>query len=95
MYHWLGCQKGGKIVAKKWIVVVMVLVLITSGFNICAIADCRSDCENEYESDIKSCKDQNDDPSDAEDLQTCMDDANKEYQSCINDCEGSSQEDDQ
>ncbi len=79
-------------IAKKWLTFVVVFMLITSGLNIRAIADCRSDCDNEYESDIKSCKDQNDDPSDAEDLKTCMDDAGNQYQSCIDECQESSQE---
>ena len=50
-------------------------------------ADCKSDCQTEYESEITSCKAQYDDPEDADDLQSCLDNAKTEYGSCVNDCE--------
>ncbi len=72
---------------RKWIIVVFVFLLTFSGYSFCAIAGCKSDCQNDYESEIESCKDQHDDPSDADSLQTCTDDAKREYQSCIDECE--------
>jgi hypothetical protein len=50
-------------------------------------ADCKSDCQSEYESEITSCKTQYSDPEDADDLQMCLDDAKSEYASCNNECE--------
>ena len=52
-----------------------------------ARADCRSECQDEYESEIKSCKDLYDNPEDADELQTCIDSANGDYSSCIDECE--------
>ena len=52
-----------------------------------AWADCKSDCQNDYQSEVNSCKAQFSDPDDAEDLTTCMDDARREYESCLEECE--------
>ena len=52
-----------------------------------AWADCKSDCQDEYQSEVNSCKEQYDDPDDADELQTCLNDARRGYESCINDCE--------
>ena len=54
-----------------------------------AWADCKSDCRDEYESAIKSCKEQYDDPDEADELQNCLDSANGDYGSCIDECEDS------
>jgi len=54
-------------------------------------ADCKSECRDEYESAVKSCKEQYNDPDDADDLQMCLDDATSEYDSCIAECEDSTQ----
>ena len=54
-----------------------------------AWADCKSDCQNEYESAVKWCKEQYGDPEDADELQTCIDSANGDYGSCIDECEDS------
>ena len=54
-----------------------------------AWADCRSDCEDEYQSEAKSCRNLHDDPNDPDDVgefEVCMDSAEKEYQSCISEC---------
>ncbi len=56
-----------------------------------AWADCKSDCQNEYESAITSCKEQYNDPGDADDLQKCLDDAKGNYDSCVDECEDSTQ----
>ncbi len=53
-----------------------------------AWADCKSDCQNEYESAVKSCKEQYD-PDDADELQMCLDSAKGDYDSCIDECEDS------
>jgi len=52
-----------------------------------AWSDCKSDCQNEYQSDVESCKAQLDDPDDAQELQICMDDAKSEYELCFGECE--------
>ena len=72
---------------KKWIIVVFIFVLIIFGFSLRSVAGCKSDCREEYESEVESCEDQYDDPGDAGMLQKCIDDARREYQSCIDECE--------
>ena len=52
-----------------------------------AWADCKSDCRNEYESAVKSCKEQDNDPDDADELQSCLDAAKGDYESCMDECE--------
>ena len=56
-----------------------------------AWADCKSDCQKEYESMVKSCREQYDDPDDADELQICFDSAKGDYDSCIDECEDSTQ----
>ena len=56
-----------------------------------AWADCKSDCQEGYESEIKSCKEQYADPEDAAELQACIDSANEAYGSCVDECEDSTQ----
>jgi len=73
--------------AKKWSIVFFVFVLIIFGFSLRSIAGCKSDCFDQYQSEVESCRDQYDDPRDAGMLQTCIDDAKREYQSCIDECE--------
>jgi len=73
--------------SKRWMIVVLIFVLILFGFNLRSIAGCKSDCQNEYESAVESCKEQHDDPDDADMLKSCMDDAKSEYESCISECE--------
>ena len=65
------------------IFVTVVLILFGSQ----AWADCRSDCQKDYQSWVESCKAQYNDPDDAEDLTSCMDDAKNEYESCLQECE--------
>jgi hypothetical protein len=52
-----------------------------------AWAGCKSDCQDEYESEVQSCREQHDDPDEADMLQMCIENAKSEYQSCINECE--------
>jgi hypothetical protein len=49
-------------------------------------AGCISDCKDEYDSGVQSCKLLYDNLDDAEDLQMCIQDAKDEYQSCIDEC---------
>jgi outer membrane murein-binding lipoprotein Lpp len=49
-------------------------------------AGCISDCKDDYDSAVQSCKLLYDDPDDVEDLQMCIQQAKDEYQSCIEDC---------
>ena len=72
---------------KKWIIVAFIFVLLIFGFSLRSMAGCKSECREEYESEVESCKEQYDDPGDAGMLQTCIDDAKREYQSCIDECE--------
>ena len=50
-------------------------------------AGCKSDCHDEYDSAIKSCKSQDDDPDDADELRQCIQNAKDEYESCIEECD--------
>jgi hypothetical protein len=50
-------------------------------------AGCKSDCQDDYQSEVESCRANYDDPDEADDLQICFDNAKKEYESCVNDCE--------
>ncbi len=57
------------------------------GFNLRSTAGCKSDCREEYESEVESCQEMYDDPGDAETLKVCIDEAESEYKSCIDECE--------
>jgi hypothetical protein len=50
-------------------------------------AGCKSDCQDDYQSEVQSCRTNYDDPDDADELHICIDNAKSEYESCINDCE--------
>ncbi len=52
-----------------------------------AWAGCKSDCQEDYQSEVESCKANYEEPEDADELQICMDNAKSEYQSCIVECE--------
>jgi hypothetical protein len=49
-------------------------------------AGCVSDCKDDYDSPLASCKSQYDDPEDADDLEFYIQAAKDDYQSCIEDC---------
>jgi len=68
----------------KSLIPFLILILTYGGQ---AWADCRSDCQEYYQSSVESCKIEYDDPADADDLKTCMDDAKNEYDSCLKECE--------
>ena len=52
-----------------------------------AWAGCKSDCLKQYESEVESCKSNNDDPEDSDTLGTCIDKALDQYNSCVDECE--------
>jgi hypothetical protein len=72
---------------RKWIIYLLIFVFIIFGFSLRSIADCKSDCQDEYESAVESCKEQYDDPDGADMLKMCIDNAKSEYESCIDECE--------
>ena len=49
-------------------------------------AGCVSDCKDEFDSAVESCKSMYDGPEDADDLEQCIQSAKDDYQSCIEDC---------
>lgn len=50
-------------------------------------AGCKSDCRDQYESEVDSCRLLHDDPEDSDMLRICIDSAKDEYDSCIDECE--------
>ena len=50
-------------------------------------AGCKSDCRDEYQSEIESCHLLHDDPDEAEDLQICLRDAKLEHEECVEQCD--------
>ena len=50
-------------------------------------AGCKSDCRDEYQSEIESCHLLHDEPDEAEDLQICLRDAKDEYEECLEECD--------
>jgi hypothetical protein len=49
-------------------------------------AGCISDCKDEYDSEVESCKLMYEDPDEADDLQQCIQNAKEEYQLCVEQC---------
>jgi hypothetical protein len=68
----------------KFLIPLLSLILMYGGQ---AWADCKSDCQNDYQSEVNSCRAQYNDPDGADDLQSCIDNAKSEYDSCLEDCE--------
>jgi hypothetical protein len=50
-------------------------------------AGCKSDCREQYDSEVESCNRRYNDPDDADDLRRCIQDAKDEYESCIEECD--------
>ena len=61
----------------------MVLFTATSAM---VWAGCISDCKDDYDSEVESCKLMYYEPDEADDLQQCIQNAKDEYQSCIDEC---------
>ncbi len=70
----------------KWLIFFAMAGLLSCGSSP-SWAGCKSDCQEDYQSEVESCKTNYEDPEDADELQMCMDDAKSEYQSCIVECE--------
>jgi hypothetical protein len=68
----------------KFLMILAMLILISASP---AWAGCKSDCQDDYQSEVESCRTNYDDPDDADELKICMDNAKSEYDSCVNDCE--------
>lgn len=49
-------------------------------------AGCVSDCRDNYESEVESCKLLYDDPDDSDSLSVCIDNAKSEYEDCVDEC---------
>lgn len=65
----------------------ILLVALFGGSLAMVWAGCKSDCRDEYDSEIESCKSQYDDPEDADELRQCIQNAKDEYESCIDECD--------
>ncbi len=50
-------------------------------------AGCKTDCRDEYDSEIESCHLLYDEPDDSDSLKICIDNAKTEYDSCIEECD--------
>jgi hypothetical protein len=50
-------------------------------------AGCKTDCKDEYESAVESCKSLYDDADDSDMLSHCIQTAKDDYESCIEECE--------
>jgi hypothetical protein len=74
----------------KKLVLILAMVLAfhgPSGSALSAWAGCKSDCKDQYDSEVDSCKSIHDDPDDSEDLRMCIDSAKDDFDSCIDECE--------
>jgi hypothetical protein len=65
----------------------MLLVALFAGSLAMVWAGCKSDCRDDYDSEVDSCHQRYDDPDDADDLQRCLRDAKDAYESCIEECD--------
>ena len=64
------------------------LIIATSMFIAAtAYAGCKSDCRDEYESDVRLCHLLHDDPDDSGSLTSCIESAKSDYDSCVDDCD--------
>ncbi len=72
---------------KKGAVFICVFILLIFGVSLDSMAGCKSECREDYESQVDSCREMYDDPDDADALKSCMDDANDQFESCMNECE--------
>jgi hypothetical protein len=76
--------------AVKKLVVMVVLVLGFSTYSqsiISARAGCRSDCEDQYNSNVTFCSSLLSDIENSDSLETCMNNAERVYDTCVGECE--------
>lgn len=66
---------------KVFIIISLVLIFVSIVW-----AGCKSDCRDEYDSEVESCKLMYDDPDDSDDLRMCIENAKDDYDSCKDDC---------
>jgi hypothetical protein len=66
-----------------------VLLISLTSVSLAAIvwAGCKSDCQDEYQSDVETCHLLNDDPDDSDDLALCIQSAKDDYESCVEECD--------
>ena len=50
-------------------------------------ADCKSDCQDTYDTAVSDCQSEYDGPYDTNQRQNCIDEAKADYESCIEQCE--------
>jgi outer membrane murein-binding lipoprotein Lpp len=62
-------------------------VALISASSLLVWAGCISDCKDDYDTAVESCKSQYDNPEDADDLRRCLQDAKDAYESCIEECD--------
>jgi len=67
----------------KRLVLSVILLTISSAM---IWAGCKTDCRDECDSAIESCKSLYDDPQDVDELRQCIQDVTDEYESCIQEC---------
>jgi hypothetical protein len=63
-----------------------VLLVSLAASSVLVWAGCISDCKDEYDAAVESCKLMYDEPDDADDLQQCIQNAKDEHQSCVEEC---------
>jgi hypothetical protein len=61
-------------------------LILLAASSVLVWAGCISDCKDNYDSEVESCKMLYDDPDEADELQQCIQDAKDEYQSCVEEC---------
>jgi hypothetical protein len=64
------------------ILAVVILISVSPSW-----AGCKSDCKDDYQLEVESCRAGYNDPEAADELQICLDNAKSDYESCINDCD--------
>lgn len=69
------------------IVVIVLAFYVPFAITSFAWAGCKSDCQDEYQSEVESCKSTYEAPDESDDLRMCIDNAKDEYNSCIEECE--------
>ena len=74
----------------KNVAVIIIVTFLTFhailGMVLSARTACKSDCRDQYESQVEACNSTYDDPQDSEDLRTCIDNSKNDYDSCIEEC---------
>jgi hypothetical protein len=70
---------------KKSVLIMAILFAFYGSFGsaLFASAGCKSDCKDQYQSEVESCNSNYDDPEDADDLKMCIDDAKDEHNKVV------------